>query len=101
MSPPINRATDPVSRAQMRLEYRLINLLGESRYGEVQPLLQALLKAKEETTAPASLPRMRSRWITSKFITTTTCPTSMRNDPVSIWMLLPSNTRCPRGKKSC
>lgn len=62
MSPPINRATDPVSRAQMRLEYRLMNLLGESRYEEVQPLLQALLKAKEETTAPPSPMRKRSPW---------------------------------------
>jgi hypothetical protein len=62
MSPPINRATDPVSRAQMRLEYRLINLLGESRYGEVQPLLQALLHAKEDAPAAASLIRKRNPW---------------------------------------
>ena len=62
MPTPINRATDPVSRAQMRLEYRLINLLGESRYGEVQPLLQALLEAKKETFPSASLPPLRSRW---------------------------------------
>ena len=31
----------------MRLEYRLVNLLGQSRYEEVQPLLKALLKTLE------------------------------------------------------
>ena len=47
MPPPINCATDALSRAQMRLEYRLVNLLGSEGFAEVQPLLQALLEATE------------------------------------------------------
>lgn len=62
MLPPINRATDPVSRAQMRLEYRLVNLLGQSRFAEVQPLLQALLAAKEAKPAAVSRSKARDPW---------------------------------------
>lgn len=39
----------------MRLEYRLINVMGMEAYGRVQPLLEALLEASEDV--PAVAPR--------------------------------------------
>lgn len=47
MSPPINCATTPRQRAQMRLEYRLINLLGFGTYQSIQPLVRELLEASD------------------------------------------------------
>lgn len=55
LKPPINRAMNSRQRAQMRLEYRLINVMGLEAYGRVQPLLEALLEASEDV--PAAVPQ--------------------------------------------
>ena len=49
MKPLHNTAVTPLERAALRLEFRLINLLGVDEYSAVQPLLQKLVAIKAAT----------------------------------------------------
>ena len=46
LKPLHNTAVTPLERAALRLEFRLINLLGVDDYSAVQPLLQRLVAIK-------------------------------------------------------